>query len=296
MTVTRRPAADHAVDPPLVRQLLADQHPDLADLPLLPAASGWDNLVYRLGDDLAVRLPRRAAAAPLLANELRWLPRLADRLPLPIPSPVRGGTPGTGYPWPWAVTPWLPGRIAAEATLAARRRAAHELGRFVAALGQPAPPDAPVNLFRGVPLLDRQPAVLERLDRLGSAVDSRRARAVWSAAVVVPPWAGAPVWLHGDLHPANLLVDRGALTGVIDFGDLTAGDPATDLSVAWMLFGPAERDVFRAAAGRPDDATWTRARGNALAHAIACLASSADDPIIAGIGRHTLTNVLDDHR
>jgi aminoglycoside phosphotransferase (APT) family kinase protein len=294
VTATRRPAAELAVDPPLVRRLLAEQHADLAALPLRPAASGWDNVMYRLGDDLAVRLPRRAAAAPLIANELRWLPQLADRLPLPVPSPVRGGTPGAGYPWPWAVTPWLPGRIAADAILTRPPRAAHGLGRFVAAPGRPAPPDAPANAFRGVPLLDRQPAVLERLDRLGSAVDSRRARAVWSAAVAVPPWAGAPVWLHGDLHPANLLVDRGALTAVIDFGDLTAGDPGTDLSVAWMLFGPDERAVFRAAAGQPDDETWTRARGNALAHAIACLASSADDRVIAGIGRRTLANVLDD--
>lgn len=130
---------------------------------------------------------------------------------------------------------------------------------------------------------------------IGSAVPELLrigAHQVWRQAMAAPPYAGAPVWLHGDLHPANLLVDDGSIAAVIDFGDLTSGDPATDLSLAWMMFDTTHREIFRAAAGNCDEATWVRARGNALAHALACLSSSYDDPIIAAVGRQTLDLVL----
>jgi aminoglycoside phosphotransferase (APT) family kinase protein len=118
--------------------------------------------------------------------------------------------------------------------------------------------------------------------------------ALWAELAATAPWTGPPVWLHGDLHPANLVVRDGRLAGVIDFGDLTAGDPATDLMVAWALLPRAAHPTFRAAAGGVDDDTWRRARGWALAHAVACLASSADDPVIAGMARRGLAAVLDD--
>lgn len=288
-----RPAAEHPVDMSLVRRLLVEQHPDLAALPLTPVASGWDNVVFRLGDDLAVRLPRRASAAELAVTEQRWLPLLAGHLPLPVPTPVRIGAPGAGYPWPWSVVPWLPGRIAARTAVTDPAAAAATLGAFVAALGAPAPADAPANPVRGVPLRDREPALLARVEQLGDRIDRERVLACWREAVAATPWSGPGVWLHGDLHPANLLVDGGRLSAVIDFGDLTAGDPATDLSAAWMLFDPPERTVFREAAGRTDDDTWVRARGNALAHAVACLASSADDAVIGAVGARTLARALD---
>ncbi len=233
---------------------------------------------------------------PLLEHELRWLPQLATMLPLPVPVPVRVGGPGGGYPWPWAVVRWLPGRTAEEAAPHDPGQAARTLGSFVRDLGRPAPADAPRNPARGVPLLDRDPGVRGRLARWAehSPVDTDAVLARWEQSLAAPGWAGPPLWIHGDLHPANLLVADGRLAGVIDFGDLAAGDPATDLSVAGMLFGPDDRQTFRAAAGRPDEATWLRARGNALAHAMACLDSSADHPVMAGIGRRTLQSVLTD--
>jgi aminoglycoside phosphotransferase (APT) family kinase protein len=102
------------------------------------------------------------------------------------------------------------------------------------------------------------------------------------------------VWLHGDPHPANVLVHHGRVAAVIDFGDITGGDPATDLAFAWTLLPPDARPTFRHAAGDIDDATWTRARGWALAIGAACLASSTDDAMIASIGRRTLDAVLTD--
>ncbi|HKA03040.1 MAG TPA: aminoglycoside phosphotransferase family protein [Acidimicrobiales bacterium] len=288
------PAAEVDVDERLVRRLLAAQHPDLAGRSLVLFANGWDNVMYRLGADLVVRLPRRQVAAVLVDHEQRWLPILAPRLPLPIPAPVRIGRPGDGYPWSWSVIPWLPGRIAAETGVADPATEARRLGAFVAALHQPAPADAPVNPVRGGPLADRAFAVDERLSRLASVVDTEAVARTWARCVATRPWSGPPLWLHGDLHTANVLVDSGAISAVIDFGDITAGDPATDLAIAWMLFGGTDRDGFRATCGTNDGDTWDRARGWALHLGLAYLAHSADNPLMATVGGGVIRAVLDD--
>lgn len=292
MPWTPRPAAEFDVTASLVERLLTEHHRDLASLSLRYVASGWDNSVFRLGEQYAVRLPRRRVAAELMEHELRWLPRLASVLPLPISVPLRSGAPGAGYPWPWAITPWMDGAMAVDAAPSDLTAAARALGRFVAAMGHPAPADAPVNRFRGVPLADRHTRVIHGIDVGVPEHLRRRAQRVWAAALAAPVWTGPPVWLHGDLHPGNIVVQDGEVSAIIDFGDLTSGDPATDLSLAWMLFEAAGREVFREAAGGCDQATWIRARGNALAHAAACLGSSSDDPVIAAIGETTLDLVL----
>jgi aminoglycoside phosphotransferase (APT) family kinase protein len=291
------PAAEVEVSLELVSRLLAAQHPDLAPLPLEVMANGWDNLICRLGRELAVRLPRRALAAALIVHEQRWLPVLAERLPLPVPVPVRTGRPAPGYPWPWSIVPFLPGRVAAEDPPAGMGDAGAGLGRFLGALHVPAPAGAPVNPYRGVPLAERSAVVAENVGIMGGRVDRRAVTRVWQAAVAAPPWEGPPVWLHGDLHPANILVDRGRLSGVIDFGDITSGDPAADLSVSWMLLPTGCHDAFwgayRAASGHAaGDGGWARVRGWALALSLAFLAHSADNPLIAGIGQRTLEAVL----
>lgn len=292
----RTPGAEVTISEDLVRGLIADQHPDLADLPLSPAAEGWDNQVWRLGPDLAVRLPRRAQAAPLVVAEQRWLPLLAPRLPVPVPAPVRVGLPGRGFPWPWSVVPWLVGRRASQDPDPTGRPLLPGLVELVVALHQPAGPDAPVNPFRGGPLATRDEVVRRRLEELDAAypggVDPLLA--VWEDALAAEAWAGGPRWLHGDLHPGNLLVTpAGVLAGVLDFGDLTAGDPATDLAVAWMVFDVDTRAEFAArlrAAGHLDDATWRRARGWALAFGL-LLAGLGDDAEYAAVGHRTLAGV-----
>jgi aminoglycoside phosphotransferase (APT) family kinase protein len=285
------PAAEIDVDERLVRRLLAAQHPDLAELPLAELAFGWDNVIYRLGEELTVRLPRRAVAAVLVEHEQRWLPRLPP-LPLPIPVPLHTGGPGTGYPWPWSICPWLPGDVAATSPPADPFAAATDLGRFVRALHRPAPPDAPHNPVRGIPLPARSEVFAQHLARLGDHVDVAAVAEEWHRLAATPAWTGPPLWLHGDLHAANVLVHEGAVSAVIDFGDVTAGDPATDLAVAWVMLPSEARDVFRAAAGDPDDDTWDRARGWALALAVACLANSAANPLIGAMGQRTLEAVL----
>lgn len=291
------PAAEVAIDEALVRALLVDQHPDLAGLDLAVQPSGWDNAVVRIGPDLVARLPRRALSVPLVEHEQRWLPVLAPRLPLPVPVPLRAGRPGAGYPWPWSICRWLPGASALVAPPVDPHATAVALGRFVAALHEPAPADAPANPFRGIPLPDREERTLDALADLGDAVDGPALRACWHELAATPPWAGPPVWLHGDLHPGNLVVHDGVLSAVADFGDLTGGDPAVDLAVAWMLLPPEDRPAFRAAAGTGasgpvDDATWARARGWALALGIVTAAHSGDNPLYAAHGERTMAATL----
>lgn len=294
MALQPGPEAEVEVTEELVRALLADQHPDLAPLPLRPVGSGWDNAILRLGDDLVVRLPRRHAGVALVEHEQRWLPGLAATLPLPVPAPVRTGAPGPGYPWPWSICRWMPGRSALEAP-PTDPATATVLGTFLAALHHPAPADAPANPFRGVPLAVCDPVVRERLGHLGDEVDAPALLALWDRLVGTPPWPGPPVWVHGDLHPGNLVVRAGALAGVIDFGDITSGDPATDLAVAWTLLGPADRPALRAAAGREGDAaTWARARAWALHLGCAYLLHSGDRPAYGALGRRALAAVLAD--
>jgi len=291
------PAAEVDVSVDLVRELLAVQHADLAALPLQVLANGWDNLLCRLGDDLIVRLPRRAQAASLVADELRWLPALAPRLPLPVPAPVRAGLPGCGYPWHWSIVPFLPGEPAAIQPPGDAGVAAVALAEFLAALHTAADPEAPVKPYRSGPLAVRDELFGQAIRRLEGSIDTTAVTSAWASALAAPPWDGPPVWLHGDLHPANILVDRRRISAVIDFGDITAGDPAADFGVAWMLLTADARGTFRAAYAEASehglaDEMWTRGRGWALALALVFLAYSADNPMMAGIGERTLAAVL----
>jgi aminoglycoside phosphotransferase (APT) family kinase protein len=284
------PAAEIHIDEALLRGLLRAQRADLAELPVRVVANGWDNAIARVGDEWMVRLPRREMAAALIANEHRWLPELAPRLPLPVPVPEFVGAPTAQYPWSWSICRWLPGRSAAEAPPRDQSAAALALGGFVMAMHRPAPPDAPTNPFRGVALAARAAAVGDRVSSLTSRIDATATLATWERLLATPAWAGAPLWLHGDLHPSNMLTVDGHLSAIIDFGDLTAGDPATDLAVAWMMFDARHRRIFRGAID-VDDHTWQRAAGWALNLSLAYLTGD-DSTSMPAIGRATLTEVL----
>jgi aminoglycoside phosphotransferase (APT) family kinase protein len=290
------PPAETPIDVTLVRALLEEQHPDLAGLSLVEAGEGWDNRMFHLGEGLVVRLPRRAVAAPLIEHEQRWLPSLAPHLPLPVPIPIRIGRAGCGFPWSWSVTRWLPGETALVAPPTDASSAASDLARFLRALHRPAPHDAPENPFRGIPLRARDSLLREHLAAVDSRVDRAAVIDRWERLRSAAPWRGSPLWIHGDLHPRNLLVCDGRLAGVLDFGDLAAGDPATDLSVAWMLLQEPARSTFRdltcGAGGWLDGDTWTRARGWALVLGVAYLSHADADDRFAPLATATMEEVL----
>jgi aminoglycoside phosphotransferase (APT) family kinase protein len=299
MTIGAKPPAEVTIDRSLVVALLKEQHTDLADLPLTQIGEGWDNKLFRLGDDLMVRVPRRAASAALIEQEQRWLPGLSLRLPLPVPVPLRVGRPGCGFPWSWSVVPWFPGQSALLTSREKLATTAVALARFLHALHQPAPGDAPRNPWRGVPLASRAATLEKDLRQVEDSVDRRAVLDLWERVLSTPPWSGPPLWIHGDLHPGNLVVNDGRLSAVIDFGDLTAGDPATDLSVGWMLLpSPAARSTFREAFSECDsldDDTWMRARGWALALGLAYLGASRGDEAMGVLGRTTIDAAVNDN-
>ena len=261
----------------LVAELLREQHPDLADLPLTFGARGWDNQLWRLGEDLAVRLPWATQGADeLLLKEHTLLPAIAPRLPLQIPVPQRLGQPSARFPRHWIVTTWVPGEPADRAPATRGAEAADTLAAFLTALHRPAPDDAPAGRHRrGGPLADAGEGfahlLTEATDR-GLISDPDVVREVWDDARAAPDWTGPALWLHGDLHPANLLTSDGNFCGVVDFGDMCAGDPACDLAACWILLPDGVSDRFyRGYSPAADAATLRRARGWALWKALACV-------------------------
>lgn len=282
------PSAEVSIGIGLVRDLLADQCPSWVGLPLARFAHGWDNELYALGDDLLVRLPRRRATAPLIDHEAQALRHLGPRLPLPVPVPLFVGEPGRGYPFGWSVVPRLTGRPAAAVAVSQRRAAAADLAGFLIDLHRPAPIDAPLNPFRGVPLAHRRDAWRPQV----LAVAGEAAWEQWLGWAAAPAWPGPPVWVHGDPHPLNLLLaDDGRLAAVIDWGDVTSGDPASDLAMAWLGLdsdGLATFGEACAASGRYDPAIWDRAKAWALGLASVFVHNSDDQPDLRAIGRHGL--------
>lgn len=285
------PQAEHSIDVHLVSRLIAQQHPDLAHLPVKATGSGFDNAMFRIGDNVAVRMPRRATAAPLIANEQRWLPTLEPTLPVAIPAPLRTGHPGCGYPWPWSIVPWLPGEPADLTALASTE--APTLAAFLLALHQSAPTNAPTNEFRGVPLAKRAAVTEERFARLRANTDwvTPAVDAAWQTALTARPGIDN-TWLHGDLHPQNVLVQGGKLTGVIDWGDITSGDPATDLACLWMLLD--DDDSIQTALARygPGPETLDRARGWAVLFGVLLADTGLEDsPRHAATGQAILRRI-----
>jgi len=297
--MARMPAAELDVTPELARALVAEQHPDLLDgREITVFANGWDNAMLRLGDDLMLRLPRRQLAAKLVEHEQAWLPLLADRLPAPIPAAVRTGGPSDAYPWSWSVLPWLPGHPLSGADAADGASIAAELGHFLAALHTPAPADVWTSPYRGGPLGDRQADVVARIrDHAGEAAAPLRRR--WAELIALQDPADPRLWVHGDAHPLNILVEGAHLAAVIDWGDLCAGDPAGDLICAWLAFdgtaAAAMRTAYDSSAthGLDLEALWLRAEAWAIHVTVMIVANSEDHPELDAVGRVGLGRLVE---
>lgn len=284
-----------SVDADLVRALVDTQFPRWSHLPLRPVGStGTDNVLYRLGDDLAVRLPRIGWAVAQVDKEQQWLPRLAPLLPVAVPHVLARGRPAGRYPWPWLITSWLEGDSALDAPPADGVGIAEDVARLLTALQRLDVPDPPSAGPRAGPLAAQDADLRQALVALDDEIDHDLALQVWTAAVHAPAWSRPPVWVHGDLLPGNLLVRAGRLTGVIDWAAAGVGDPACDLMVAWSL-DPSARATLRAGLD-VDDATWLRGAGWAVQQAALFIPYYRHTiPVGVAAARQRLDAVLADH-
>ncbi|MEU3933906.1 aminoglycoside phosphotransferase family protein [Streptomyces sp. NPDC029044] len=245
----------------LVRDLLREQHPDLAELPIREVAGGWGNQMWRLGDELAVRMQRMDTSPDPQLKERRWLPTLAARLPLPVPVPVRDGAPSERFPKIWTVMTWVEGTPLDHGSITRGDHAAEALSEFLRALHVEAPADAPTASDFGAHPEACTGGFEHFFQAVAPADLADEIREVWGEAVAAPEWQGPPVWVHGDLHPADVVVADGTLAGVVDFGALVAGDPAWDLAAAWLLLPAGGASRFFNSYSPADEATVRRARG-----------------------------------
>ncbi|MEU4998561.1 phosphotransferase [Streptomyces sp. NPDC021622] len=227
-TADTRPHIDEA----LVRRLVDTQFPQWAGLPLkLLNPAGSDHVIYRLGEDLSVRLPRHAGAIGQARKEFQWLPRLAPHLPLAIPVPVGVGDPDFGYPWPWAVSRWLDGEVATVEALGDSSRVAVELAQFLAALQRFAPEDIPAGNTRedltSRPLSDRARATRVAIAKADGVFDTTAMTELWNAALSAPGWDRSPVWFHGGVDDATWMRGRGwaMATGLNAYTSYAAVNP-----------------------------------------------------------------------
>jgi len=288
------------ITPSLVSKLVATQFPQWADLPVMPVEfDGWDNRTFRLGEDMAVRLPSAERYIHQVEKEHRWLPKLAPFLPLPIPIPLVMGAPTEGYPWHWSIYRWIDGEIAAIERIEALPQFASTLGQFLTTLqgldASDGPSPGPHNFFRGGPLVVYDTETRDSIKALYGEINTTAVTDVWEAALHAT-WHGSPVWVHGDVAVGNLLVKDGRLSAVIDFGSSGVGDPACDLVIAWTFFSGESREAFRAALPL-DDATWARGRGWALWKALITLAGNIHtNSLEASKARYVIDEVLADHK
>ena len=285
------PQAEVDLSVELVRDLLRDQHPHLAREPISFLAEGWDNAQYRLGPTLVVRLPRRHKAVQLIENERRWLPQLAPSLPLPVPAAVFEGTPSDRFRWPWLVVPFIDGHDALEAPPASSPQLAVQMAEFFLALHVPAPAEAPENPFRGVALGPRADNVRSVIAQ--SALPAEPLERVLNDALTARPYEAKPVWVHGDPHPGNIVVSRGRILSIIDWGDITSGEPSSDLGSLWMMLSAQDRELAFDLL-KMDEHAIRRARGWALNFGMMLIGRSADRPTYLQRGHRVVDSVLSD--
>jgi aminoglycoside phosphotransferase (APT) family kinase protein len=283
------------VDIDIVRGLLSEQRPDLAELPITPVVStGTVNALFRLGDDLVARLPLREHWEAGIDREWRWIPWLSSRVTsIGLPDPVFKGTANDAFPFTWSIYRWIEGAPYDDELIDDEAEAARTLALFVSELRAleitPAAPEGGRE-----PLADLDQDTREAIASAGSVIDASATTTVWDQALRTDPWDGAPVWIHGDLLRPNLIAHGGRLVAVIDFGYIGVGDPATDLIPAWAVFGPSGRAVFRELL-ELDDTTWARGRGIALHQAAMIIPYYTEtNPGFVELARRTIEHVLDD--
>jgi aminoglycoside phosphotransferase (APT) family kinase protein len=279
------------IDFALVKRLLSDQFPQLAESPLtIVRSTGTVNAIYRLGDELSIRLPRLGTWAEDIEREWAWLPKLAPHISINIPQPLARGKPTAWYPYPWAIYHWIEGSPYQDELITDERQAAYDLANFILELRKVDMTGAPRGGRR--PLIELDAVTRSTIEAARHVIDAETALAAWRLALEAPPWDGKPVWIHGDLLKSNLLVQAGRLCAVIDFGGVGIGDPAADVVPAWSVFGKSGRAAFRQALA-VDEATWRRARGYALHQALLIIPYYPQtNPEFVAMAKRTVAEIL----
>lgn len=287
------------IDIETARHLIDAQFPEYRAMELRPVLSGGtDNTIFRLGDALSARFPKREGVVTQIDTEHDWLPRFST-LPLRIPKPIAKGKPNEVFAFAWSIYDWCPGAALSETGIENWSHAANALARFIKALQaqdiQGARLAGPQNHFRGVPLIERDALTRAAFEGLADEFSTSDLTDRWQAALSAAPHSIAPVWLHGDLQGGNILVAEDAISAIIDFGLCGVGDPACDLMVAWSVLPTDVRSLFRDAIDC-DEACWARGRGWALSVAtIALDYYRCRNPALCEISRRTIRAVLSEY-
>lgn len=296
VAISGLPPAEVSISADLVQDLIRTQAPRWADEKISFVATGWDNEVYRLGDDLIIRLPRRGLGDSIGYSERKWLPKLAAETGLDITTEIFHGTPTATYPFTFSVTRYVPGQSAATVERNVRDNYVVQLADFFSKLHRTASASSPVSSYRGCALSALDEKTHDQISLLPFKQQAP-ASLIWKDAVNAPEYSGQPVWLHGDPHPHNTIGQfvqgQFQLSSLVDFGDLCTGDPASDLGMTWLHFSPEGIWEFMTAYGVQEHSDlWFRARGWALRFAMLTAQMPAGDPL-GVVGRETLELLLD---
>lgn len=284
----------------LVQNLIDTQFPEWKNLPIIPVTpGGWDNKTFRLGKNMLVRMPSNKKYEYSVQKEQIWLPKLAPHLPLLIPEPLAFGKPGSGYPYEWSIYRWIEGETVEESSISSYRSFAISLAQFLIALQNINCTNGPVpgaqNFYRGGSLNVYDSEIRRAITIVKDKIDSKTAMEIWETALATS-WNKLPVWVHGDISIGNLLLKKGHLIAVIDFGGLAIGDPSCDLAITWTFFTEEIRETFRKMFLFDAD-TWARGRAWTLWKALLIASGLSQTNSIEGRKCWQIINeVLEDHK
>ena len=259
----------HLINVDLVKNLIADQFPEYAHLTIAPVEKqGHDNRTFRLGDDMLARIPSAKYYALKVPKEQEFLPLLKPYFSVDIPVPIKMGSPSSYYPFNFSIYNWLNGISAnhLEFDNKSLESISVQLAKFLKELhgiqGVNGPSPGKHNGWGGDHVSVYDQGARKQIAELSKIIDEHKAMKFWESACKITPNKN-PVWIHGDFAFGNFLINDGKLSGVIDFGGMAVGDPASDLVIAWTFLKDKSREIFIETMNYDLD-TWNRARAWAL--------------------------------